>query len=432
MGSPLGPAFANFYMGSLEERVLDDLDTRPLTYCRYVDDIYLVVKNEQHLENIKRKMTENSSLTFTYEVGVENKLPFLDVLVDGSGDHYVTRVYRKETNNGKCLNAASECVDRYKTSVIRAAIRRAKKICSSEELFWSEIDRCKQVLVNNGYSNRDFDRELHKIVNPRPQNNEPMNSGTTHKIYYCNQMTDGYRVDERVLRDIISVNTSCVKAEEDLKLIIYYKNKKTRNFIMRNNLNQTPLLQCTRTIYEYVCPDEDCKPQGSSYIGHSLTTLSRRLTMHKQNGAILEHVRDVHKTDLTRENIVNNTKIIRRINDPIRLQIAESLLIKKHRPIINRQDTGFTRKLQLFSECITSNNNTNFLNTINNNNNNNGNDNNNNNENIDRGDSGVGGGDAITQIPDDGARLSSPRPLPRRGRSAGLLRDSQSSTPHFT
>ena len=39
MGSPLGPTFANYYMGDLESKTLTNIENPPLIYCRYVDDI---------------------------------------------------------------------------------------------------------------------------------------------------------------------------------------------------------------------------------------------------------------------------------------------------------------------------------------------------------------------------------------------------------
>ena len=35
MGSPLEPTFANFYLGILENIVLNNLDKKPLIYCQY-------------------------------------------------------------------------------------------------------------------------------------------------------------------------------------------------------------------------------------------------------------------------------------------------------------------------------------------------------------------------------------------------------------
>ena len=40
MGSPLGPTFANFYMGHLEQMILSNDNDPPSIYTRYVDDIF--------------------------------------------------------------------------------------------------------------------------------------------------------------------------------------------------------------------------------------------------------------------------------------------------------------------------------------------------------------------------------------------------------
>ena len=53
MGSPLGPTFANFYMGEVESKVLDSILHKPSIYARYVDDIFVQVENEEQLINLK-------------------------------------------------------------------------------------------------------------------------------------------------------------------------------------------------------------------------------------------------------------------------------------------------------------------------------------------------------------------------------------------
>ena len=75
------------------------------------------------------------------------------------------------------------------------------------------------------------------------------------------------------------------------------------------------------------------------------TALSRRLTMHLQSGAPKKHSLQAHSKILTREMLVNNTKIIRSESNFTRLQILEALLIQKLRPQINIQDTGTCRTL---------------------------------------------------------------------------------------
>ena len=53
MGSPLGPTLVNFYMGNLEELIFSGINIKPSIYCRYVDDIFVVIKNEEQLKSLK-------------------------------------------------------------------------------------------------------------------------------------------------------------------------------------------------------------------------------------------------------------------------------------------------------------------------------------------------------------------------------------------
>ena len=54
-------------------------------------------------------MQSSSVLSFTYEISVNGKIPFLDVNIKTQDGQFVSDVYRKTTNDGKLLNAKSEC-----------------------------------------------------------------------------------------------------------------------------------------------------------------------------------------------------------------------------------------------------------------------------------------------------------------------------------
>ena len=135
MGSPLGPTFANFYMGDLERKVLDNSLHKPNIYARYVDDIFVQIENEEELIELKNKFQNNSVLNFTCEFSRNFSLPFLDVLVKMSQDRFVTEVYHKPTDHGHCLNGNSECAEKYKLSVINNYINRAYKLTTT----WHEF-----------------------------------------------------------------------------------------------------------------------------------------------------------------------------------------------------------------------------------------------------------------------------------------------------
>ena len=121
---------------------------------------------------------------------------------------------------------------------------------------------------------------------------------------------------------------------------------------MRNNQAPAfPLLQQTNLIYEYKCVQDECEHLPEvSYVGLTTTTLSRRITMHLGSGAPKSHTECSHpQLSLSRNAMVENTKIIRKENDMRRLQIYEALIIQEKCPKINNQDTGSSRTLKLFN-----------------------------------------------------------------------------------
>ena len=67
MGSPLGPLFANFYMCFIENNTLNEASPAPTTYCRYVDDIFVEVQDDEHLLRVLASFEANSVLRYTSE-----------------------------------------------------------------------------------------------------------------------------------------------------------------------------------------------------------------------------------------------------------------------------------------------------------------------------------------------------------------------------
>ena len=354
MGSPLDVLFANVYMCFVENQVLQNMESKPYIYKRYIDDIFLQIESEAHLEELRDKFEQCSVLKFTYEVGIQGKLPFLDVSLDISNGRHETTVYRKKTDGGRCLNALSECPTRYKRGVIRTYVRRAFKYCSTWELLDNELNHVRQMLTNNNYPMSDIDQEI------RTAFNEYLNKTNTTAtkdedmrpivLFYRNQMTSAYEMDEKVLRDIVNKNVTPIQNQK-IKLQIFYKNKTTSNIVMKNNTRREPELQRTNVIYRWKCPNEDCKLQNREvdYIGRTTTTLSRRLTMHLHGHPPSEHTREAHKKDITREDLVENTSIIASDRNVRRLNILEAVLIRERCPVLN----GQRDYLGIFTLCNT-------------------------------------------------------------------------------
>ena len=110
----LGPIFNNFYMSDLENKVFNTIN-KPNIYSRYVDDILLLTNSTDEINTIQETFQNNSVLNFTQEINLNNKIPFLGVLIDGSNiDRFTTATYKKnlQTLIPK-VNFHSECPFRY-------------------------------------------------------------------------------------------------------------------------------------------------------------------------------------------------------------------------------------------------------------------------------------------------------------------------------
>ena len=191
MGSPLGVLFANFFMGSTESTVVKK--QRPAIYARYVDDIFVCIKDTSELLLLKEELQKSSGLNFTYEESKEGRLPFLDILVTAQEAGFKTTVYTKKTNTGLCLNGNSECPQNYINSTISAYIKRALTHCSTWENTHEELQRITQVLVNNGYKNTDINNAIKKEINKFQHQTKTKNNEEYIKLYYKSRMSPAYK-----------------------------------------------------------------------------------------------------------------------------------------------------------------------------------------------------------------------------------------------
>ena len=96
MGYPLGPILANIFVG-FHERLLFEKFPKPFIYLRYVDDTFVSLSSRNDALLFFNKLNNlHSSLSFTMEEENNNKLPFLDVLVERSDFSFLTSVYKKK------------------------------------------------------------------------------------------------------------------------------------------------------------------------------------------------------------------------------------------------------------------------------------------------------------------------------------------------
>ena len=124
------------------------------------------------------------------------------------------------------------------------------------------------------------------------------------------------------------------------KLIIYYNKFKISNLVIRNNSSPSiGVLQKTNVIYRFKCPLGDCISDNNNiYVGLTLTTQSRRLTMHlSDTSSIAQHLKKHSCPNNTiTEILTDNTTILEHQNNKQKQQILEALHIRSMQPTLNR------------------------------------------------------------------------------------------------
>ena len=155
-------------------------------------------------------------------------------------------------------------------------------------------------------------------------------------LFYKNQMTSYYKNEEKQIRKIISDHVKPKEINTEIKLQIYYKSRKLKNIITKNNQNSS--IVDSNVVYMYKCPKDGC---------HTTNKIRDRLQQHTYKGSIKDHALQ-HNKVLNLEHCINNTEIIAMNNNRQELIILEALLIKQKKPLINIQTDNFSTVLNIF------------------------------------------------------------------------------------
>ena len=159
-------------------------------------------------------------------------------------------------------------------------------------------------------------------------------------------MTPNYKNDEQQLQRIVSSNVSTARDNQNLRLLIYYRNRKVRNLFIRNKTRDPNASTSDRhhVVYQYSCNREGCN--ASTYIGYTTTTIWDRFATHT---SIKNHLREAHSINrIPRKDIIKDVSILRTCSTRRDLIFAEALSIKEHNPSLNGQEEGSKKILWIF------------------------------------------------------------------------------------
>ena len=133
MEYPLGPALANVFLCHPERKRLSKCPGAysPSFYKGYVDDIFVLLKSENHFNNLLSYLNcKHPNIRFTCETEKDRSLTFLDIDVYRGNNKFETSVHRKSTFSGVYTNYSSFIATEFKNSLITTLLYRTFTIVS--------------------------------------------------------------------------------------------------------------------------------------------------------------------------------------------------------------------------------------------------------------------------------------------------------------
>ena len=346
MGSPLGPTLANIFLCHHENNWLDNCSNefKPLYFKRYVDDVFCLFRDEQHVQLFLDYMnSRHPNMTFTFENEVDNSLPFLDVKVIRSNQHFVTSIYRKPTFSGVYTNYSSFIPDLYKQNLVSTLLFRIFTVCSSWELMHREVENLKSIMRKNSYPKYLTEKLVKKFFNKVKAVKTPI--ATVPKQQFTIVLPYLGTVSTKVKRNLELLTKKYLRSS---KITVIFKSPSRLRSVFSFK-DKLPSYLMSGVIYHYTC--SRCK---STYIGKTKRHTHHRFSEHagvspltgkKLKGQKSTTVRD-HMLECDTIVCSDDFKVIGRDNIDYHLRIKESLFIKKEIPNLNIQ--GKSVPLALF------------------------------------------------------------------------------------
>ena len=340
MGSPLGPTLANLFLAYYEEKWLNEcpVQFKPKFFRRYVDDIFLLFDNRDHVKKFLRFMnSRHKNIRFTYEEEENDTLAFLDIKITRSPEGFTTSVYRKKTFSGVYLNFGSFLPMDYKKGLIATLLHRTFMVCSDYVRFHEEVNKLKVIWQKNGFPLFFIDRCIKKFLDK----------------LFVKKTADSSQKKKEVIFPMVFLGKITLQVKKKLqstfkelcpglkiKIVLSSPNRLRSGFLFKDRL---PREMDSMLLYKFTCGVCNC-----TYIGETKRHFQVRSSEHmgisiltgnllKYNASNATAVRK-HCNDLEHDNSTDNIQIVGHASNKYHLRLKESLLTSLVNPtIINVQ-----------------------------------------------------------------------------------------------
>ncbi|EYC14340.1 hypothetical protein Y032_0041g481 [Ancylostoma ceylanicum] len=200
------------------------LESRPLLYCRYIDDCFVICSTQNEMDRFFEIMNQQSEhIKLTRETPTQDWLPFLNVHIQISRGNLRTKWYRKPSNKNIIVHCSSAHPARTKRAIIGNMFKTAVRVCSGSEEKRESLGLATAIAVSNGYVPRRPQGWQRRYQTRRG------NTNIQNKVQFCMPF-----ISDEVSR----ATRLCLRRAglEDLVTIVELPPKNLRNQLVRNRI----------------------------------------------------------------------------------------------------------------------------------------------------------------------------------------------------
>ena len=220
---------------------------------------------------------------------------------------------------------------------------KSKRLCSANKLK-EEIRNIVRFAAYNGFPRWTAKKIVNESLNPRRRTDEAKETVETVYMFLPYFGKEAETVVLRCKRRLMKL----FKKDQKVELRVHFKTTKMSFFT--SNKDKTPYLSSSSVVYQFSCPG--CM---DSYIGKTESTLHNRtkehgtdptsaINKHFQRCSAWQHIvglfamndSEVNLKQLQVSAVRENTKVIKKTDNWLKLAFLESLAIKEHRPELNK------------------------------------------------------------------------------------------------
>jgi len=258
MGASFAPSYANIFMGSLEQPMLESASVKPKYYKRYIDDIFMIVNcsETQLVELISHMNNQNESIQFTHEYSKE-EITFLDVTVykdPKRSEKFQVKTFIKPTNKQLYISNSSYHPPGATKGVAFGEALRYLRTNTDKKQFYKMLFHHKRNLLKRGYPRSLINDTMKRVkfsmreelMKPKDKNTKLKETGDrrssdrpTFVTRYCPRARKVFRIVKRYWSSLQSDHVDINKyIKKHIPMLTFRSNKSLAKTLVRAKLKR--------------------------------------------------------------------------------------------------------------------------------------------------------------------------------------------------